>query len=73
MASDLRRKEQLPELTDRIVETYTSLGSINHLGHSPLPRLEVIVSVLEDLKGHHLSRLPPPRRAAHRQRNLPRR
>lgn len=50
MASDLRRKEQLPELTDRIVETYTTVGTINHLGHSPLPRLEVIVSVMEDLK-----------------------
>jgi serine O-acetyltransferase len=50
MASDFRLKEQLPQLTDRIVETYTQVGKINHLGHCPLPRYEVIVSVLEDLK-----------------------
>lgn len=50
MASDLRRKEQLPDLTDRIVETYTQVGTINYLGHSPLPRYEVIVSAVEDLK-----------------------
>jgi len=50
MASDVRLKEELPRLTDRIVETYTTVGTINHLGHCPLPRLDVIVSVLEDLK-----------------------
>ncbi len=50
MASDLRLKEQLPDLTDRIVETYTSLGTINHLGHCPLPNYEVIISTIEDLK-----------------------
>ena len=50
MASDFRLKEELPLLTDRIVESYTKVGTINHLGHCPLPRLEVIVSVLEDLK-----------------------
>jgi len=50
MASDLRRKEQLPELTDRIVQTYADLPTISHLGHCPLPNYEVIVSVIEDLK-----------------------
>lgn len=50
MASDLRLKEELPELTDAIVETYQQIGTINHLGHCPLPRLDVIVSVIEDLK-----------------------
>lgn len=50
MASDFRLKEQLPDLTDRIVETYTEVGTINHLGHCPLPRLDVIVAALEDLK-----------------------
>jgi len=50
MASDLRRKEQLPELTSRIVETYDSLKSISHLGHCPLPNYKVIVSAIEDLK-----------------------
>ncbi|MBM4001831.1 MAG: serine acetyltransferase [Planctomycetes bacterium] len=50
MASDLRRKEQLPELTDRIVATYSQLKTINHLGHCPLPKYDEIVSVVEDLK-----------------------
>jgi len=50
MASDLRRKEQLPELTARVVKTYSEIGTINHLGHCPLPRFDVIVSVIEDLR-----------------------
>ena len=50
MASDFRRKEELPELTRRIVETYTEVPSINHLGHCPLPNYEAVVEVLEDLK-----------------------
>ncbi len=50
MASDFRLKEQLPELTERIVQTYTEIGSINHLGHCPLPNYEVIISSCEDLK-----------------------
>ncbi len=50
MASDVRLKEQLPELTDKIVETYMTVGTINHLGHCPLPQQEVVVSMIEDLK-----------------------
>ncbi len=50
MASDFRLKEKLPELTASIVATYTSEDRINHLGHCPLPNLEVVESVLEDLK-----------------------
>lgn len=50
MASDVRLKEQLPRLTDRIVETYRTVGSINHLGHCPLPRYEEVISALADLK-----------------------
>ncbi|HEX3657589.1 MAG TPA: serine O-acetyltransferase EpsC [Pirellulales bacterium] len=50
MASDLRRKEELPELTKRIVDTYRSVGSINHLGHCPLPNYEAVAEILEDLK-----------------------
>ena len=50
MASDLRRKEQLPDLTRRIVETYREAGSINHLGHCPLPNYDAVVGILEDLK-----------------------
>jgi serine O-acetyltransferase len=50
MASDLRLKEQLPELTNRIVRTYGEIASISHLGHCPLPNYEVIVAAIEDLK-----------------------
>ena len=50
MASDFRRKEELPALTDAIVDSYTEIGTINHLGHCPLPRHESIVSAIEDLK-----------------------
>ena len=50
MASDLRLKEELPALTDEIVETYTTIGKINHLGHCPLPKYEDVVSATEDLK-----------------------
>ncbi len=50
MASDLRRKEQLPDLTRRIVETYREAGSINHLGHCPLPNYDAVVGIIEDLK-----------------------
>jgi serine O-acetyltransferase len=50
MASDFRLKEQLPRLTDAIVRTYTPTDRINHLGHCPLPKYEVILDILEDLK-----------------------
>ncbi|HEV2971104.1 MAG TPA: serine O-acetyltransferase EpsC [Pirellulales bacterium] len=50
MASDARLKEQLPELTERIVQTYSEVGTINHLGHCPLPNNDVIVAACEDLK-----------------------
>src|SRR3984893_1936021 len=50
MASDFRLKEQLPELTERIVQTYSEVSTINHLGHCPLPKLDVIVGACEDLK-----------------------
>lgn len=50
MASDFRLKEQLPKLTDRIVQTYSEMETINHLGHCPLPHNEVVVSILNDLK-----------------------
>ena len=50
MASDVRLKEQLPELTARIVETYSQIESISHLGHCPLPNYEVVAAAIEDLK-----------------------
>jgi len=50
MASDVRIKESLPDLTDRIVATYTPEDAINHLGHCPLPKYDVVVQILDDLK-----------------------
>ena len=50
MATDIRLKESLPVLTERIVDTYAEVGSINHLGHCPLPNYDTIIAVTEDLK-----------------------
>jgi serine O-acetyltransferase len=50
MATDLRLKETLPALVDRIVETYEECGPINHLGHSPLPSYREVVEILIDLR-----------------------
>jgi serine O-acetyltransferase len=50
VSTDIRLKEQLPELTQRIVRSYTEAGSINHLGHRPLPNFDAVVSIIEDLK-----------------------
>ncbi len=50
MASDFRLKEQLPNLTNRIVATYAEVGSINYLGHCPLPQYEAVVEILDELK-----------------------
>ena len=50
MASDVRLKKQLPDLTRRIIETYQQGLPIHHLGHCPLPNYETIVAVCEDLK-----------------------
>lgn len=50
MATDIRLKENLPLLTERIVDTYAEVGSINHLGHCPLPNYDTIVAATEDLK-----------------------
>ena len=50
MASDVRLKEQLPELTNRIVETYREVSTISHLGHCPLPNYDAVVEIIADLK-----------------------
>src|SRR5262245_28715630 len=49
MATDIRLKESLPEITEAVVETYTQCGRTNHLGHQPLPNREAIVEILSDL------------------------
>ena len=50
MASAFRRKEQLPQLTARIVQSYSDIGTINYLGHSPLPNFDEVTSAIDDLK-----------------------
>lgn len=49
MATDFRRKDELPELTNRLLETYQRLGKINHLGHCALPSQAAIIEIVEDL------------------------
>ncbi|MGF1577849.1 MAG: serine O-acetyltransferase [Gemmataceae bacterium] len=49
MATDIRLKEALPEITDAIVSTYTECRHINHLGHKPLPSREAVIEILIDL------------------------
>src|SRR5215510_95664 len=49
MATDIRLKETLPEITDAIVATYTECSRTSHLGHKPLPNREAIVEIVTDL------------------------
>jgi serine O-acetyltransferase len=50
MATDFRLKEQLSTLTDRIVDSYHDIGTINHLGHCPLPSTSAVVEIAQDIK-----------------------
>ena len=50
MATDFRIKEKLPSLTEKIVETYHNIATINHLGHCPLPNVDRVVDATENLK-----------------------
>jgi serine O-acetyltransferase len=49
MATDIRLKEALPEITEAIVGTYTECSRTSHLGHRPLPSREAVGEVLRDL------------------------
>jgi serine O-acetyltransferase len=49
MATDIRLKEALPEITEAIVATYTECSRTSHLGHKPLPSREAVVEILTDL------------------------
>ncbi|MFH5804380.1 serine O-acetyltransferase [Alienimonas sp. DA493] len=51
MSADFRLKEDLPELTDRIVASYHDLGVGHHLGHCPLPNTAEVCAIARDLKG----------------------
>ena len=50
VASDDRIEDDLPALTDELVETYTTVSSLTHLDHCPLPKYEEVVSAIQDLK-----------------------
>lgn len=50
MATDFQQKERLPEITDRIVETYHELDTIHHLGHCPLPSQDAVIEAAQELK-----------------------
>ena len=49
MATDIRLKEALPEITEAVVATYTECNRSSHLGHRPLPSREAIGEILCDL------------------------
>ncbi len=50
MATDIRLKERLPALTERIVDTYAEVGSLDHLGYFPLPNYDTVIEIAQDLK-----------------------
>ncbi|MFZ5832637.1 MAG: serine O-acetyltransferase [Planctomycetota bacterium] len=50
MATDVRIREALPDLTSRIVQTYSEVTTINHLGYCPLPNYDTVIQLTEDLK-----------------------
>ncbi|MBY0526127.1 MAG: serine acetyltransferase [Gemmataceae bacterium] len=49
MATDIRLKESLPEITEALVATYTECGGIHHLGHRPLPSREAVADIIADM------------------------
>ena len=49
-ATDVKLKDPLSAITQRIVETYEECGAIHHLGHSPLPSYREVVDILADLR-----------------------
>lgn len=50
MATDLSLRARIPQLTDRIVDSYRDIGTINHLGHCPLPSTTAVIEIAEHLK-----------------------
>ena len=49
MATDIRLKEGLAEITASLVSTYVECGKISHLGHAALPSRSAIIDILADL------------------------
>ncbi|MGL6226361.1 MAG: serine O-acetyltransferase [Thermoguttaceae bacterium] len=50
MTLNIRPKGIVHEMTERIVQSYTDEGSIQHLDHCPLPNYETVQSILDDLR-----------------------
>src|SRR5262245_23609480 len=48
MATDVRLKEALPEITEAVVATYAECSRTSHLGHRALPSREAVVEILSD-------------------------
>jgi len=49
MATDIRLKEGLSEITEALVSTYVECSKISHLGHKPLPSRSAVIDILADL------------------------
>ena len=49
MATDIRLKEELPAITDMLVDTYTECSRLNHLAHEPLPNRDAVAEIVADL------------------------
>ena len=49
MATDVRLKDELPAITDLLVETYTECSRLNHLAHEPLPSRDAVADIVRDL------------------------
>jgi serine O-acetyltransferase len=49
MATDIRLKEELPAITEQLVETYTECSRLNHLAHEPLPSRDAVAEIAADL------------------------
>jgi serine O-acetyltransferase len=50
MATDRRLMEtELQTVADRLIETYTSCNTLNHLGHEPLPNRDAVAGIVVDL------------------------
>jgi serine O-acetyltransferase len=50
MVSDRQPKHDLPRCIDAIIATYHELPTMQHLGPCPLPSLEAVIGIGEDLK-----------------------
>ncbi|MGL4460653.1 MAG: serine O-acetyltransferase [Planctomycetia bacterium] len=50
MATDLRLRETIPDITDRLLATYAECGPIHHLDHFPLPNRDAVVQILDHLR-----------------------